>query len=290
MAQRSDIPDMRFINRRLPIVAVARALNLLVDGAGKIHCWHPDRHQHGDRTASVGIRTSNNTVKCFGCSVGPIGPIDLVMDVLALQNAADAGLWIAERFPVPTIPARKRLTSESRLRSPVGYERGLGLLIRSGLWRILSEPAKAIAPVLMEYAEKRKAGVVFDVQIAYRRISRFSGIQSPNAIRKGLMELSEVGFLVLPGGPVHRSPDRQSGAYVVTPNSDQLWELAQMVARQQQQEIAAEIELRKRDRNARLKSKRTQPENQRPDALSTKYKNLYSRNSVKRKDAIREIA
>jgi hypothetical protein len=63
-----------------------------------------------------------------------------------------------------------------------------------------------------------------------------------------------------------------------------------------QQEIAAEIDLRQRDRNARLQSKRRKAQKQQeakeqqPGAVSTKYKNLYSRNTVKRKDAIREIA
>lgn len=60
------------------------------------------------RTASVGIRASNNTAKCFVCDSKPMGPIDLAMDVHGI-GAADAALWIAERFTVPSIPARKRL-------------------------------------------------------------------------------------------------------------------------------------------------------------------------------------
>src|ERR1035438_4002448 len=69
MAQSCGIPDMRFINRQVPIVDVARKLDLLLEGSSMIHCWHPEHHQHGDRTASVGIRASNNTVKCFGCDL-----------------------------------------------------------------------------------------------------------------------------------------------------------------------------------------------------------------------------
>jgi hypothetical protein len=285
------IPDMRFINREAPIAEVARELDLWLDGAGKIHCWHPERHQHGDRTASVGIRTSNNTVKCFGCDSNPMGPIDLVMDRLGIVGPADAALWIADRFTVPFIPARKRLTHIEPRRNRAGPERGLGLLIRSGLWATLSEPTKAIAAVLLEFAEKgTPLDETLSVQMAYRTISRYSGIQSPNAIRGALVELGEVGFLVLPEGP-RRPLDRTSAGYVITPNSQQLWELAQMTARQQQQEIAAEIELRRRDRNARLQSKRKQKaETQKPDAVCTKYKSLYSRNSVKRKDAIPQIA
>jgi hypothetical protein len=292
VAQKSGIPDMRYINRELPIAEVAGALDLRLDDASKIHCWRPERHQHGDRTASVAIRASNNTVKCFGCDSEPMGPIDLVMDVRELENPADAALWIAERFPVPLIPARKRLVSEQPRRGRVGHERGLGLLIRSGLWATLSKAAKAIAPVLLEFAERR--GLMedlWDVEIAYLTISRLSGVRSPNAIRKALVELSEVGFWVLPAGGPRRCLERASASYVVTPNSQQLWELAQMVAHHMQQEIAAEIGLRKRDRNARLQSKRNQErEKQPPGAVSTKYKNLYSRNSVQRKDGIPGIA
>jgi hypothetical protein len=127
------IPDMRYINREIRIADIARKLDLRLDGSSKIHCWRPDRHQHRDRTASVGIRATNNTAKCFGCGHGPIGPIDLVMDVLGMSSPADAALWIAERFPVPSIPARRPVPSLARAYR-VGYERGLGLLVRSGLW------------------------------------------------------------------------------------------------------------------------------------------------------------
>ena len=117
---------MRFINREVPIGKLAQALELRLDGAGKIHCWHPARHKNGDRTASVGIRASNNTVKCFGCDSKPLGPIDLVMAVLEL-SAADAALWIAARFEVPKIPTGKRLVEADRCRSQAGCDRGLGL-------------------------------------------------------------------------------------------------------------------------------------------------------------------
>jgi hypothetical protein len=257
VAPSRGIPDMRFINRELPIANVARALDLRLDGANKIHCWHPDRHQHGDRTASVGIRHSNNTVKCFGCDSRPMGPINLVMDVLGIASA-DAALWIAGRFDVPRIPARKRLIGSDLRRDRVGHERGLGLLIRSGLWAGLSVPARALAPVLLEFGEKRSAlADAMHVQMAYRTIVRFSGVQSHNAVRKALVELSEVGFLVLQSGKPPRTIDRQPATYIVTPNSDQLWELAQAVARQTREEIAAEVELRRRQRNERLRSSRT---------------------------------
>jgi hypothetical protein len=92
--------------------------------------------------------------------------------------------------------------------------------------------------------------------MAYRALARFSGVQSHNAIRKGLVELGEVGFLVLPSDAPSRSLNRQPATYIVTPNSRELWDLAQTTARQTQQEIAAEVELRRRQRAERLRSSR----------------------------------
>ena len=138
----TGIPDMRYINRQIPVAEVASALDLHFDGATKVHCWHPERHQHGDRTASVGIRASNNTVKCFGCYSTPMGPIDLVMDVKGIAAPADAALWIAGQFDVPLIPAQKRLVCPPRFRWRAGHERGSDLIVRSGVWALLYQPPR----------------------------------------------------------------------------------------------------------------------------------------------------
>lgn len=84
------IPDLRFINRKVPIIDAARALGLRISANGNIHCWRPGSHQNADRTASVGIRKTNNTVKCFGCGVGPFGVVDLVANVLGMKNPGEA--------------------------------------------------------------------------------------------------------------------------------------------------------------------------------------------------------
>jgi hypothetical protein len=192
-----------------------------------------------------------------------MGPIDLVMDVRELASPADAALWIADRFIVPTIPARKQLNRPER-RMRVGYERGLGLLIRSGLWSTLSQATKAIAPVLLDLAEKEQQHrEILTVRISYRGITRYSGIQSPNAIRKALLELADLKFLRLPEPA--RSPlltDHTAATYTLAPLSDELWELANARALQTQQEITAEIDLRGRKRRARvlqLKNRRENP-------------------------------
>jgi hypothetical protein len=245
---------MRYINRQVPIPKIARALDLRLDGAGKIHCWHPDRHKNGDRTASVGIRTVNNTVKCFGCGSKPMGPIDFVMDVRGL-SAADAALWIADRFDVPMIPAGKRLTEVDRWPGQVGYERGLELLIRSGLFATLSEASRSIAPMFLAMSEKTEAtDQEFPIRISYVGISRYSGIGSPNAVSKALTELGDIGFLRLPEAGLRRCPKRAASLYIVTPSSDALHERAQAFVAQMKAEVAAERELRGRLRSEKIRA------------------------------------
>jgi len=74
------------------------------------------------------------------------------MDVLDV-SAADAALWIAARFTVPSVLGCRPVPKPP---APyrVGYENGIGLLIRSGLFGTLSEAARCVAPVLLERAER----------------------------------------------------------------------------------------------------------------------------------------
>jgi hypothetical protein len=254
------IPDMKFINREIPIVKIARALDLRLDGDRKIHCWHPELHKNGDRSASVGIRITNNTVKCFGCDSRPMGTIDLVMDVLGMKSPADAAGWVAAKFDVPTIARQRRRGDSPRMR--VGHEQGLALIIRSGLWGWLSEATQAIAPVIWHFAEKEEPHhEVFKAQISYQTIMRYSGLTSPNAVHKGLVELSEIDFLTLPVRGRREALERGTNTYVVKPYSDILWELAQTAACHIRQEIEAEVELRARLRRERIRLLRAKPKN-----------------------------
>lgn len=93
----------------------------------------------------------------------------------------------------------------------------------------------------------------FTIQISYTGIMRRSGIKSPNSIRKALVALRDIGFVKLPEKPPRSSPERATARYVVTPSSNELWESAQALAAQQQTEIAAEIELRRRLRQERVR-------------------------------------
>jgi hypothetical protein len=247
---------MRFINRELPIDEVALALELRRGQNGNLHCWHPQRHQHGDRTASVGIRRTSNTVKCFGCDSKPMGPIDLVMDALGLLKSADAAIWIAGRFEVPRIPKRRHLVKDEKRPWVVGLEGPLGILIRSGLWTQLSEATRSIAPVLVEFGNANPKDGSLAVKISYRGIARYSGVESPNAVSKALNELAEIGWLARESEAILSSELwRPVGEYLLTPHADEFIETASQCYAQHRVEIEAERELRRRMKNQRSTSK-----------------------------------
>ena len=235
-------------------------------------------------------------------------------------GVADAALWIAARFEVPTIPAGKRLVEPDRWRGQIGHE-GLELLVKSGLWGTLSGPAQSIAPVLLAMSEKNAAtDHESSLQLSYVGISRYSGIQSPNAVRKALLELGEIGFLTFPEAGLRRSPSRQAALYIVTPNSEALLDSAHAFAAQLRSEVAAEREIRKRLRQARIQALRKpggslhcwagqggsnaaplphtpipasstdQPKPKPAQRAGTKYKPLYPTDSAKQQNAIPRIA
>jgi hypothetical protein len=286
----SRIPDFKWINKNLSVSEVGKALGLSSGSNGLIHCWHPERHHNGDRTASVGVRTVNNTVKCFGCAcdVGPFGPIDLVMDVLGMDSPSAAGAWIVEHFEVPFLPKGKHLKEASRpSRGRVGFEGYVGLLVQSGLWGRLSFPARSLIPTLLEFAQKDESKPTYRVEISYRAISRYSGVKSHNAVVKALRELKQIHWLRWEQSP---SPTvlRATNVYILTPESDELRELANAMARQTKDEVNTERELRLRQRSERLRMPTFTRKQSWPQAF-TKYKTLYSGNTVERINAIRRI-
>jgi len=247
------VPNLRYINRNVPIVEVARALDLRIGDNGNLHCWRPHLHQNGDRTASVGVRKKNNTVKCFGCHIGPIGPVDLTMQVLGLKSVGKAALWIAERFDVPIVPAGKHLVQPERRICAVGFESYLGLLIRSGLWVLLSAAAKSLVPVLLEMAEPNPGTQTLSLTISYLGLARYSGTTSPKAISKALGELQEIGWLKKKTGAraPGSGPVRTASTYLLTPRSNEIVELAHANFAQTRDEIENERTLRAEERAQR---------------------------------------
>ena len=241
------VPDLRFINKEIPIAEIARALDLRFGPNKTIHCWRPERHQHGDRTASVGIREINNTVKCLGlgCGVGPIGPADLVAEVRNLDIGA-AARWIAERFVVPELAAGKHLLAPERRIFQVGFESPTGLLVHSGLWARLSTTARSIIPVFLELGEPVTGKQALSIQISYRALARYAGVASHSAIASALRELRQIHWLCVLPSPREpgTTPMRATGAYLVTPRSDEFLELAHANVAQVRAEIDIEKKLR----------------------------------------------
>ena len=251
-----SVPDLQFINRKIAIGDVARALELRFGANGHIHCWHPERHQNADRTASVGINKKTNTVKCFGCGLGPLGTVDLVRAVLELTNPGDAGLWVSERFEVPHLPSGKHLVSPERRIFRVGFESDIGLLVHSGLWALLSPTARSLVPVLLELAERQPKKQNYSIQISYRALMRYSGIASPNAVADALGELQNINWLsAMPGQREPGSaPVRKASTYVLTPRSEDLLELADDNFARMRSDVTTERQLRAEERAKRRKA------------------------------------
>ena len=244
---------MRFISRNIPILDVARALDLTILSDGSIRCWRPELHENGDRTASVGIRKTNNTVKCFGCGIGPLSVVDLVIAVLGLKNPGEAARWIASRFEVPELPRGRHLVEPERRIFQFGTESEIGLLVQSGLWAWLSTSARSIVPVLLELSEDVPGTQNRTIQISYCSLSRFAGIVSPNAVAAALRELQQIHWLtVLPARPEDGArPIRDTSTYLITPRSDELVELANANFKQMRAEIDAQKQLRAKARKER---------------------------------------
>jgi hypothetical protein len=246
-----SIPDFAWIRHNLPIADVARRLELRFAQGNMLHCWHPERHLNGDRTASAAIWTKQNKIKCFGCGL-LVSVVDLVMDVLEV-DAGGAARWIEANFDVPRIPKGKHLQSTAPIRPYlVGHEQPIELLIKSGLWANLSMQTQRIAPVLIELAERKEQNT-FRVRISYRAIMHHSGVRSEKSVRKALTELEEIGWLSAAprAEKAGRGILRDVGAYLLTPYSDLVQELANAVAAEMRTEIEQERELRRQRRAAR---------------------------------------
>ena len=247
MEQRK-IPDARWINRKLDIRRVASELG--VSGAGsRFHCWHPENHRNGDADASVGYWGGGNRLRCFVCDRLAIGVIDLVIDFLGV-DVANAISWVAQRFEVPQIPARKPRDRPDRRRldnltDPITF------LVRSHIFSRLSVPARLLAPVLVSLSEKNgySAEASRTIDISYRALMRYSGLKSPNAVRKGIEELKVIGWML--GGSEATGSVRTTGSYVILPFAEPMIDLGHSLAKEEQVLIEHERQQSKRRRQER---------------------------------------
>jgi DNA-binding HxlR family transcriptional regulator len=179
------------------------------------------------------------------------------MDAMGLASAWESATWIADRFPVPHIAKGSHLKRAHRVPRKAGFEGDIGLLVRSGLWAGLSKPTRCIVPVLLLFADWETGKAEAAVKVSYRAIGRYSGVTSPNAIAKAIRELQEIGWLKRLVNE-HTGPVAETGSYVLTPQSDDLTELANAKARQMKDEIEAEKQGRRELREARRRYLKSQ--------------------------------
>lgn len=109
------LPSMKWLREQVPIFDLVKLLGLSRSGK-YIHCWHPGKHKHGDRTPSVGIDIRRNKVHCFACGFDH-STIDLVMDVKQL-DAKDAAQWLASIWKSAGYVEQKYEVRESMKRVP----------------------------------------------------------------------------------------------------------------------------------------------------------------------------
>ena len=184
-------PDLKFIRESVPIRDVAEQLGLRVVG-NMVHCWRPEKHQHADRTPSVGLNRRANRAKCFVCDALQLSPIDLVKSVLGLDVRA-AVKWITSRYSVPAAPKGKHIEHPERWRERfrVGTGSAVEVLVRSGIWASLTPAERSLVAVLETFADP----LTREVTISYRGMMRYAGLRSQSTVSSALKRFRALSFL-----------------------------------------------------------------------------------------------
>jgi hypothetical protein len=186
------IPDIEHIKRHVPIVDVARALDIRVVGH-TAHCWRPESHEHGDRTPSVWFSRKSNKGKCIVCDRWMWSNIDLVQFVLGCSTAAAVN-WIASHFNVPRIAKRRPTTNRAIVPGRVGCGSPSQNFMRSGVFAKLPHPAKVLLFVFVEFCGDDTA------RLSYRMLQRVTGIGSRRTIKESLDMIEDIGLLKVERG------------------------------------------------------------------------------------------
>jgi hypothetical protein len=195
------MPDMKFINRQVPILEVARELGLEVRGR-KATCPECKKKR---LTFSVKL----NCWRCWNCD--PNGKrktvIDLVMFILNVE-AFNAVAWISERWNVASqvqverSENRRGLTKHvyRRVRQISVPERdkpNLQAVVVSPGWRDMSLSARVIAMTLFALARMDEKN---SVTINRQGLSYLTGITDPNTLAKANRELQAIGLFEIDRG------------------------------------------------------------------------------------------
>lgn len=243
----SSCPDFQHIRTKIPIVAVARELGLIVNGY-RARCWRPESHRNGDADPSVRFQKDKNTGRCFICDPHTWSTIDLVMSVLGCELPA-AISWFTERYSVPLLPkgahVKKREAWNPRFRS--GDTRTVvEMLVRSGLWSTLSHAERSILPVLTTFAD-HDSGLT---DISYGGLMRYSGVGSSATIAAAVKHFEHMRFLRVVRARA-AGPLRRVNQYHLDFDDPDFQAMVSRVFQQQRAEIELEKQLRADERKTR---------------------------------------
>jgi hypothetical protein len=249
LAPKSGVIDLGWVRKRISIRDVAQKLDLRF-GVGKmLHCWHGERHHNGDRSPSVSIRASTNTIKCFGCGTGPLSPVGLIMDVRGCE-INEAARWLEVHFPnVPRIPKGKH-SQKLPPAEQVSQQDPFQVLLWSGLFAELSLATKCICGALHILWNTRSRPK--SIQISFRALQQFSGVRSRTSVAKGLAELEGVLMIGREIKPSSDFPINETQVINICPDPDPFWELANSHTRILRQQVQFEKELRNQERKDRV--------------------------------------
>jgi hypothetical protein len=236
----------------VPIRDVADKLGLRITGK-MAHCWRPENHQHGDRTASVGLHQRRNIARCFVCDPQSLSTIDLVMSVRGL-DLSGALRWITSRYEVPTVAKGEHIQHPGRW--PERYRVGasgsaLETLIRSGIWAALTPAQRSIVPVLNIFADAE----THRVTISYRGIMRYAGVRSQSTVATALKRFRALRFLLV---EARRDSDgfRDCNSYRLRFDDPDFLQLAKDCHQRHAEQIDQERAFRQKERQKRKAARR----------------------------------
>jgi hypothetical protein len=194
----AEHPDLSWIRAHVPILEVASLLGFDVRG-NRATCWRTSNHANGDADPSLRFHPRKNRARCFVCDMKyGHSNIDLVMAVKHC-DCATAVRWIAERFAVPCKKAGRPIGSKKTqiptLRT--GYNGGMEVVVRSGVYGQLDPSAKAILTLLFNFRDPDTGFT----QISYRGIAVYSGVESSATVSKALKFLQKIHAIQILRGP-----------------------------------------------------------------------------------------
>jgi hypothetical protein len=195
------MPDMKYVNREILILDVARGLGLAVGGR-KITCPECKKKR-------LTLSVKYNRWGCWNCDPAGKGKtvIDLVMFILNV-DAFNAAAWIRERwhvaghFQVERSENKNGLTKHvyRRVRQIPVPERdkpNLQAIVTSPGWREMSLSARVVAMTLLALARMDANN---SVTINREELSYLTGITDPDTLAKANRELQAIGLFAIDRG------------------------------------------------------------------------------------------